>query len=620
MSIYEEIKKEEISAWLQQFEEDEQQYISKLLNNFVYYNSDRVRKVVKNLHNSIINSCNSKINDIWFVPVGYVTKSGSVIAYYYRSVNELQEEKFISSKDISRIINKTNIAIVFIDDYIGTGHQSKQVWEFVIKPVIGQFSESEFFYCTLVGTNEGVEFVRSNTGFNVVVDKVIHKEELPFVESSRIFTDVDERKKAEKIVRKYGELLYPGNELGYKDSQGLVGFFYSTPNNTLPIFWSTNEKWHPLLPRNESFRDPNNLIGVISGLNNSLDEYKSDTISNEFAELEKYDASEEFVTKGINEFQKLPNILALIQPVKKIGYEDEVFLKIIDWIGKLKRNVVEKDAVKSNLLLINRADTINKIGNLYIKVDNIKITDYQKVTSLVRMIHSYNNALVIDKDGNVLGLISLFNKGSINPYLPYSFKNVLYATEITDSMAILCNGDDRISIISSGERILLYRGASWHLSNSKYNHIVGRLSRQYDIDLELLKKIFSVIFQMSYIGKGALITIGDSDKVKRYSESPAANFARNLNIRVADLSVDSIIGIVEQDGATIINDEGTLEQSMTFLRPPNDAPGKIEMNRGSKHSTASRISAITQALVIAVSVDGRISLYKNGDIVYKIMG
>lgn len=620
MNIFDEIKAEEIDNWLKQFEICEQGYINKLLNNFIYYNSNMVRDVVKKLHNKIVNDFVLDVDDIWYVPVGYVTKSGSVIAYYYRSVNELKEEKFISSNDINRILNKSNIGVVFIDDYIGTGHQAKQVWEFVINPIIEQFSESKFFYCTLAGMKEGIEYIRKNTGFEVLVDKVICAEELPFNEKSKIFENPVERKKAEEIVRKYGEILYPGNALGYKNSQALIGFFYSTPNNTLPIFWSTNEKWHPLLPRNESFRDPKNIIGEIAGLSNLVVNSEHDKISNELSELERFDASEEFVTKGIIEFQKLPNILALIQPMKKLKFSDETFASLVNLIGKLKRNLHEKEAVKANILLVKQGQNLDEVGNLYIKVDDIKITDTDKVISLIGMIYDYNNALVIDNKGRVWGLLSLYDKGSVNLYLPSQFKRVLFASNEIECMAILCNGEDRVSIISEGQRILLYRGASWFLSGSNHNSTVQALSRRYKIDVKLLKKIFSTIFEMSYIGKGGLITIGDSENIKGYSEQPAADFVQNLELEVEKLSISALIGIIEQDGATIISDKGILEQSMSFLRPPTDAPGKVEINRGSKHSTAVRISAITQALVIAVSVDGRITLYKDGEIILKIMG
>lgn len=615
-----EVTASEIDHWLQQFETSEQIYIQKLLSHFTYYDSNSVRRAVSSLHKKILSKSGFPVEKIWFIPVGYVTKSGSVIAYYYRSVNGLEEGKFISSKDISRILDKREVCIVFIDDYIGTGHQARQVWEYVLKPYVQLFSNSKFYYCTLAGTREGINYIIKNTGFEVITDKSISKNELPFSKNSKIFTTQEDRNKAEEIVRKYGEMLYPGNPLGYKNSQALIGFFYSTPNNTLPIFWSINEKWHPLLPRNESYRDPKNLIGNIAGLNNYTVTSHPQKVLNEISKLEEYDVSLEFITKGTSEFQKLPNILSLIQPMKQLGFTEDTFGKVITLIGALKRNVHEKEPVKASLLLVPQTCKLDDIGEFYIKTGGLDIGNINDIKTLVGMTHSYNNTIVINNRGEVLGVLSLYDPKSTNAFLPDNYSRIVYATKNTNGLAIISNGDDRVSILYIGERILLYRGASWALSSSNLTPTVNDISTSCGIDSTCLKKIFEIVCKMSYLGKGALITIGDEENVKKYCEEPASKFAKNINLDIKSVSTDAAIGIMEQDGATIIDSKGTLIQAMTFLRPPTNAPGKVEINKGSKHSTAVKISAITNALVIAVSVDGRISFYMAGNLIIKMMG
>ena len=39
------------------------------------------------------------------------------------------------------------------------------------------------------------------------------------------------------------------NPLGYKNGEYAFGFFYNTPDNTLPIFWGTNNGWCPIFKR-----------------------------------------------------------------------------------------------------------------------------------------------------------------------------------------------------------------------------------------------------------------------------------------------------------------------------------------------------------------------------------
>ena len=615
-----EVTETEIDHWLQQFEASEQVFIQKLLSHFTYYDTISVRRAVSSLHNKVLIQSGFPVEKIWFIPVGYVTKSGSVIAYFYRSVNGLAEGKFISSNDILRIIDKREVCLVFIDDYIGTGHQARQVWDYVLKPHTQLFSNSKFYYCTLAGTKEGIKHIAKNTGFEVITDKRIGKNELPFSKNSKIFTTQEERNKAEEIVRKYGEILYPGNPLGYKNSQALIGFFYSTPNNTLPIFWSINEKWHPLLTRNESYRDPKNLIGNISGLNNYTVTSHSQKVLNEISKLEEYDASPEFITKSTSEFQKLPNILSLIQPMKQLGFSEETFGKIIALIGTLKRNIHEKEPVKTSLLLVSQTCNLDSIGTFYIKTSGLDVSNINYIKTLAGMVYSYNNAIAINSCGEVLGILSLYSQQSTNAFLPDNYSRIVHATRQTNGLAIVSNGDDRVSILYAGERILLYRGASWSLSKSDLTPVANEISASCSLDRTRLYKIFEIVCEMSYHGKGALITIGDEENVKKYCEEPASEFAKNINLDIQNISTDAAIGIIEQDGATIIDSKGILKQAMTFLRPPSNAPGKVELNKGSKHSTAVKISAITKALVIAVSVDGRISFYIDGNLVMKMMG
>ncbi|MDE7083147.1 MAG: hypothetical protein K2O89_05520, partial [Clostridia bacterium] len=62
------VNEEDINRWLIQFKPDEQKYIKKLLNNFIYYGTNKVISAVKSLHKKVLAS-NSNY-DIWYIPVG----------------------------------------------------------------------------------------------------------------------------------------------------------------------------------------------------------------------------------------------------------------------------------------------------------------------------------------------------------------------------------------------------------------------------------------------------------------------------------------------------------------------------------------------------------------------
>jgi len=54
-----------------------------------------------------------------------------------------------------------------------------------------------------------------------------------------------------KMAEEYGLRLKPDVPLGYANGQYTFGFFYNTPDNTLPLFWSSNAQWIPLMKRYE---------------------------------------------------------------------------------------------------------------------------------------------------------------------------------------------------------------------------------------------------------------------------------------------------------------------------------------------------------------------------------
>ena len=72
-----------------------------------------------------------------------------------------------------------------------------------------------------------------------------------FSEVSMVFGNYQEEKLlCKKMCEYYGKKLKPDYPLGYNNCQYLFGLYYTIPNNTLPIFWAT-ENWNPLFIRHE---------------------------------------------------------------------------------------------------------------------------------------------------------------------------------------------------------------------------------------------------------------------------------------------------------------------------------------------------------------------------------
>ena len=135
-----------------------------------------------------------------------------------------------------------------------------------------------------------------------------------------------------------------------------------------------------------------------------------------------------------------------------------------------------------------------------------------------------------------------------------------------------------------------------------------------------MQEVFRLALRLSDQGKGALLTVGDHESVIRMSDPPKTEHMEWAEMHLGESRDEAILGLMSQDGATIASGNGQVVQGMTFLRPPAGTDAEEEIGKGSKHSTASKISKVTESVCIAVSVDGRITVYSGGAIAFKMMG
>jgi len=111
-------------------------------------------------------------------------------------------------------------------------------------------------YATIVGFDDGIAFIESKIDSEVVLLTFKHltANDKAFSEENNLFQTADERMQAYEIAYKIGKVLEKRHPLGWEDSQALVVFPDSVPNNTLPIFYKdgieyNGKPWRALFPR-----------------------------------------------------------------------------------------------------------------------------------------------------------------------------------------------------------------------------------------------------------------------------------------------------------------------------------------------------------------------------------
>ena len=287
-----------VELWLESFRGDctskcnERKHALYLLSKFLYFGQIQVRQLLRSMFQDLIrHPLSVEVRDglankddfsavhqgfvdemqrTRFLGLGKPAESGTHLLYDFRLVNGIPVDACVSLPDLftgpfddpaSEWALPGVSRVIFIDDFCGTGDQatdmSKAYVPWMRRAAKHSGGDVSTWYLTLLATSDGLEKLRANALF----DHVWSVSELDdtyrvFASDSQYYVNAPHdlpQGEAESIARYYGELLSPGQPLGYKNSQLLVGFQHNIPNNTLPIMSraQVNPTWHPIFPRIE---------------------------------------------------------------------------------------------------------------------------------------------------------------------------------------------------------------------------------------------------------------------------------------------------------------------------------------------------------------------------------
>lgn len=252
-----------IEKWLGNFNgeifdiKDERKLALWLLCNFVYYNESEtehlcsvimkkfIHYILKYEKREIVNQDVIKniIEKTRFISLGRPSESGGLILYLFRLANDLQVKNF----SIPSLLETTEIDyIVFLDDITISAGEDGQTYE-----TIRNYDSKgrKIISLNLIASKDAVASLKE---LNVEVITAIPLDDRNkcFSNDSFIFHNHKEHIEVFKqFALHYGKKAKPNIPLGYNNSQLVFGFYYNTPDNTLPIFWGKENGWIPILKR-----------------------------------------------------------------------------------------------------------------------------------------------------------------------------------------------------------------------------------------------------------------------------------------------------------------------------------------------------------------------------------
>ncbi len=187
-----------------------------------------------------------------------------------------------------------------------------------------------------------------------------------------------------------------------------------------------------------------------------------------------------------------------------------------------------------------------------------------------------------------------------------------------DGLLFLFLGNGRVHLFGHGHLLASHRKMTWYSHSRELMRNASReLSERHGVPQSTILEVLRLAYLISDQEKGALIALGDDERVltlARRSDSDGYAW-RPMNLRQkADAA---IVGLMSQDKATIIAADGDVRCGRVALQPPEDVVTVEETGKGTRHGTAAVMSAATNAICIAVSDDGEISVYSGGELAYR---
>jgi hypothetical protein len=219
--------------WIKQFERRDQTLAAQFLDNVIYISEATARKILVAQNAALTKrllNVGLTTKKLIYVSIHDAGSSSPVMLNLLRDCAGLERLgcKFVDGRDsfrLNRTMNEVGVgALIYVDDFIGTGNQFCEERDFASKSFVGTFSE---FLLTVSICEEAIYNI-SKRGIEAFAGHVHSKAERPLHDNSAVF-EKDEKERLQLVCRgvnnKFG--------LGYQRMATMVVLYRNAPN-TVP--------------------------------------------------------------------------------------------------------------------------------------------------------------------------------------------------------------------------------------------------------------------------------------------------------------------------------------------------------------------------------------------------
>lgn len=278
--IWKEVDPLNLRAWLSNFETPEEQYFAAcILDSLMYRSQPQTAALITELFDRVIpglNSANNARNPLktdWLnylkqppqrssspliiVPVirdgDPPTKSGPLLCRLLSKQLRIKDYHFVWPWQIDKFCTqKKSEAILFIDDFLGTGHQFE---EFISGFNINHILKSKYcIYAPLVAHEKGLSYLKKAfPSLLLSCSELLTARTDIFSSQCSTFDDGENTIESahafyKKLVLK-SKFPHTSARRGYGKLGIVYSFSHATPDNSIPLIWWKSGSWNPLFLR-----------------------------------------------------------------------------------------------------------------------------------------------------------------------------------------------------------------------------------------------------------------------------------------------------------------------------------------------------------------------------------
>jgi hypothetical protein len=239
-----------ISRWLAQFQHEDRKAVLGLLSRVEYISEGRAEDLLVGLNENLLSRLRQSgipQENIIYVQMHDPGSSSAVMLNMVRDASGLERRgcHFIDWKDVRGLIDLTrrleNGAIVYVDDFCGTGSQFCEVRGFLADHIVGTFPE----FLLVLSICEEAMYRLGRRGVEAVSGPVHSKADRPLHPNSTLLHP--------EVKRRLTDICYKidrAGGLGYGDLATMVVLYRNAPN-TVPTILRGNvrQDFVGILPR-----------------------------------------------------------------------------------------------------------------------------------------------------------------------------------------------------------------------------------------------------------------------------------------------------------------------------------------------------------------------------------